>query len=199
MSCLLPGSLKRSRLGHHVLQREIKRHNSGSGRTQGKEQPRAAGDWGPRRQLASSTSAKGAVIFLSVPCFCEHDAFVVLARSRRYDRPRKYSYITRLECVSESMTPLGCKHSFSLLAPKGCQHKLNERRRCSCSSFLLARTSNQSQGCPGGLILLTAAQVLKFPPTGGAAVDRQPDEEPQELLHMVPGALHCVGVADPLV
>ena len=113
LSCLLPGSLKCLRLGHHVLQREIKRRNSGSGRTQGKEQPRAAGDWGPRRQLASSTSAKGAVIFLSVPCFCEHDAFGVLARSRRYDTPRKYSNITRLECVSESMTPLGCKHSFS--------------------------------------------------------------------------------------
>ena len=113
LSCLLPGSLKCLRLGHHVLQREIKRHNSGSGRAQGKEQPRAAGDWGPRRQLASSTSAKGAVIFLSVPCFCEHDAFGLLARSRRYDTPRKYSYITRLECVSESMTPLGCKHSFS--------------------------------------------------------------------------------------
>ena len=200
LSCLLPGSLKCLRLGHHVLQREIKRRNSGSGRTQGKEQPRAAGDWGPRRQLASSTSAKGAVIFLSVPCFCEHDAFVVLARSRRYDRPRKYSYITRLECVSESMTPLGCKHSFSFLwHPLGASTSSTSALRCSRPSFLLARTSNQSQGCPGGLILLTAAQVLKFPPTGGAAVDRQPDEEPQELLHMVPGALHCVGVADPLM
>lgn len=120
--------------------------------------------------------------------------------------------LRRLECVSESTTPLGCKYSISAKsvgplecqhklneAPFGCEHKLNERRGCSCSRFLLERTSNQSQRCPDGLILFTAAQVLKFPPTGGAAVDRQPDEEPQELLHMVPAALHCVGVADPLV